>query len=81
MDSINTSHALLWYVSSLYSDGVARVFTASQERKASPDQIAVSYVVMSVGMLVKKQVQSCLLVHFHHHALSLFDKVSSHFTP
>ena len=54
MDSIHTSHALLWYVSSLYSDGVARVFTASQERKASPDQIAVSSVVKSVGMLVKE---------------------------
>ena len=30
---------------------------------------------------LKKQVQSCLLVHFHHDALSLFDKVSSYFTP
>lgn len=77
VDSIHTSHALLWY-SFLYSDGVARVFTASQERKASPDQIAVSYAVMSVGMLVQKKVQSCfeaLLVHFHHHALSVFDKM------
>lgn len=73
---------MLWYVSSLYSDGVARVFTASQERKASPDQIAVSSVVKSVCVRwLKKQVQSCLLVHFHHHALSLFDKVSSYFTP
>ena len=74
MDSIHTSQALLWY-SSLYSDGVARVFTASQERKASPDQIAVSYVVMSVGMLVKKQVQSCFEVLLVHYALSLFDKM------
>ena len=30
------------------------MFTASQERKASPDQIAVSSVVKSVGMLVKE---------------------------
>ena len=58
MCGVHTSHGLLWYFC-LYSDGVARVFTASQERKASPDQIAVSCVVTAVCMLVKKQVQIC----------------------
>ena len=67
MCSVHTSHGLLWYFS-LYSDGVARVFTASQERKASPDQIAVSCVATAVCMLVKKQVVvKFYWRHFHYH--------------
>jgi len=44
------------------------VFTASQERKASPDQIAVSCVATAVRMLVKKQVVfKFYWRHFHYH--------------